>query len=374
MISPSEKKRLLAEYYKYYNLSDIPPEVLKNEEHYNLYQRPLKEKRSERPKVIAWKENAIQQSDLAEMPIDPKGYHYFLVLVELSRLRVDGELLRNKTAQSVLNAFIRIYRRGRIKPPTDRLEIDSGKEFDNELVRNLFINSIKVLMRFGEPGRHKQQSYAERVIQKIENPLLKRMTAQEMKTGITSVEWSEDFHDIVREIDRRWQREPPRIPDGPPKVDKNTVLLPEGTRVRVRLYDPISVLGKKLHGKFRIGDIRWDPEVRIIKKLILSSEQPPTYLLNGPHGRLGVSRCAYTRKELQIVPDHENPPPDSIIRGKPNRYIPEKILRQQIRNGVLQYLVKWEHYPESEATWESADKLQEDIPDMINRFLGTGKA
>jgi len=127
-------------------------------------------------------------------------------LVELSRLRVDGELLKNKTAQSVLNAFIRIYRRGRIKPPTDRLEIDSGKEFDNELVRNLFINSIKVLMRFGEPGRHKQQCYAERVIQEIEKPLLKRMTAQEMKTGITSVEWSEDFHDIVREVDRRWQR------------------------------------------------------------------------------------------------------------------------------------------------------------------------
>ena len=105
------------------------------------------------------------------------------------------------------------------------------------------------------------------------------------------------------------------------------MLLPEGTRVRVRLYDPISVLGKKLHGKFRTGDIRWDPEIRIIKKLILSSEQPPTYLLNGPHGKLGVSRCAYTRKELQIVPDRENPPPDSVIRGKPDRYIPEKILR-----------------------------------------------
>ena len=81
-----------------------------------------------------------------------------------------------------------------------------------------------------------------------------------------------------------------------------------------------------------------------------------------------------TRKELQIVPDHENPPPDSVIRGKPDRYIPEKILRQQIRNGVLQYLVKWERYPESEATWESADKLQEDVPDMINKFLDTGKA
>ena len=67
MISSSEKKHLLAKYYKYYNLSDVSPEVLKNEEHYNLYRKPLKEKRSEHPRVIAWKENAIQQSDLAEI-------------------------------------------------------------------------------------------------------------------------------------------------------------------------------------------------------------------------------------------------------------------------------------------------------------------
>ena len=129
------------------------------------------------------------------------------------------------------------------------------------------------------------------------------------------------------------------------------------------------MLGKKLHGKFRTSDIRWDPEIRTIKKLILSPDQPPTYLLNGPHGRLGVSRCAYTRKQLQIVPDNENPPPDSIIRGKPERYIPERILKQRIRKGQLQYLVKWERYPESEATWKPADGLKEDVSNLIVDFL-----
>ena len=146
-------------------------------------------------------------------------------------------------------------------------------------------------------------------------------------------------------------------------------MLSKGIRVRVKLDEPISVLGKKLHEKFRTGDIRWDPEIRTIKKLILSPDQPPTYLLNGSHGRLGVSRCAYTRKQLQIVPDNENPPPDSIIRGKPERYIPERILKQRIRKGQLQYLVKWERYPESEATWEPADSLKEDVPNLIADFL-----
>ena len=74
----------------------------------------------------------------------------------------------------------------------------------------------------------------------------------------------------------------------------------------------------------------------------------PLYLLNGPYGRLGVSRCTYTRKQLQLVPGNENPPPDSVIRGKPERYILERILKQRIRQGKLQYLVKWERYPESE--------------------------
>ncbi|GBC28599.2 chromobox protein homolog 5-like [Rhizophagus irregularis DAOM 181602=DAOM 197198] len=313
----------LENYYKYYNLSGVPARILKGEEHYNLYKKPLKEKSTERPKVIVWKPNATHQADLAEMPVDPKGFHYFLVVVEVAGKRVDAEPLKDKTANRVLNGFVKIYRRNRIKPPTHRLETDSGSEFTND---------------------------------------------QELKTGVTSVEWSEDFHNIVSKVNELWQRNPPDIPTGSPKVSKKTDLLSEGARVRVKLDEPISVLGNKLHGKFRTGDIRWNPNIRVIKKMILSPEQPPTYLLNGPHGRLGVSRCAYTRKELQVVPINEKPPPDSIIRGQPERFVPEQILRHRIRKGQDQYLVKWERYPDTEATWEPADQLKEDVPDLIRKF------
>ncbi|PKC67099.1 hypothetical protein RhiirA1_535133 [Rhizophagus irregularis] len=198
------------------------------------------------------------QADLAEMPVEPKGFHYFLVVVEVAGKRVDAEPLKDKTANRVLNGFPR------------------------------------VMMRFRKPGRHKQQSYAERAIQAIQEPLLKRMAAQELKTGMTSVKWSEDFHNVVSKVNELWQRNPPDIPTGSPKVSKKTDLLSEGTRIRVKLNEPISVFGNKLHGKFRTGDIRWNPNICVIKKMILLPEQPPTYLLNGPHGRLGVSICAYT--------------------------------------------------------------------------------
>jgi hypothetical protein len=146
----------LEKYYKYYNLSGVPVQFLKGEEHYNLYQKPLKEKRSERPRVIVWKENATHQADLAEMPIDPKGFHYFLVVVEVAGKRVDAEPLKDKTAEKVLNGFVKIYRRGHIKPPTHRLKTDSGSEFTNEQIRDFFLNSLGVMMRFREPGRHRQ--------------------------------------------------------------------------------------------------------------------------------------------------------------------------------------------------------------------------
>lgn len=360
-------------YYKLFALSDVPSTLLKNEEHANLYLKPQKIKRSERPKVLVWKVNATQQADTCKMPID-KGFEYFLVVVEIACRRIDGEPLKNKEAQTVLNAFKKIYRRHRITPPTYRLEIDNGTEFNNELVRNFFINEIGVLMRFGQPGRHKQQCFVEKAIQAIQEPLNQRMTAQELKTGEPSVEWVDDFHDIVDAVDKKWRRNPPKIPLGLPRITINDTLLPKGTRVRIKLDEPISVLGKKLHGKFRTGDIKWDPEIRTIKKLILSPDQPPTYLLNGPHGRLGVSRCAYTRKELQVVPNNENPPPDSVIRGRPERYIPERILKQRTRQGKLQYLVKWERYPESEATWESAERLEEDVPRLVNEFIGIGRS
>jgi hypothetical protein len=357
-------------YYKYFTTSGIPKKILKNEEHANLHHRPQKEKKSEQPKVLIWKANATQQADLCEMPLH-KGFNYFLTVVELACRRVDAELIKNKEAQTVLNAFKTIYRRGRIIPPTHRMEVDSGTEFNNGLIRNFFTRDIGVHIRYGEPGRHRQQCFVERANQEIQKSFIKRMNAQESLTGQPSIEWVDDFHDIVTEVDREWQRNPPAIPIGLPRITKNDILLSEGTKVRVKLEDPISVLGRRLHGRFRTGDIRWNPNIRTIKKLILSPEQPPLYLLDGPHGRLGVSRCAYTRKQLQVVPDNENYPPDSVLRGNPRVFTPEKILKQRIRQGRLQYLIKWKRYPENRSTWEPADTVKRDVPGLITIFNQT---
>ena len=165
------------------------------------------------------------------------------------------------------------------------------------------------------------------------------MAAQELLTGEISRKWSNDCLIMIKALDKRWQRTPPKCPEGLPKVFQNTELLSEGTKVRVALDEPHAVTGEKLHGTFRASDIRWDPKIHTVKKCILTPDQPPIYLVNGPHGKLGISRAAYTRNNLQIVPENENPPPASVIRGKPERYIPEKILKSRRQKNKIQYLI-----------------------------------
>ncbi|GBC43262.2 hypothetical protein PPL_12641 [Rhizophagus irregularis DAOM 181602=DAOM 197198] len=225
--------------YKYYNLSRVQARILKGEEHYNLYKKPLKKKLTKYSQVIIWRPNATHQADFAKMPVDPKGFHYFLIVVKVTGKRVDVELLKNKTANRVLNGFAKIYKRN---------------------------CRLGVMMKFEEPGRHKQQLYAEQAIQAIQEPLLKRMAAQELKTRMTSVEWSEDIHDVVNKIDEFWQRSPPDISTGSPKVSKKIDLLSEETYVCVKLDELILVLGTKLHRKFYTEDIRWNPNICVIKK------------------------------------------------------------------------------------------------------------
>jgi len=197
-----------------------------------------------------------QDSDLLEFPMDPKGYRYSHIVIDVSTRNLDGNPLKSKDAVTVLESFKEIYQRGHVNPPTFRINTDIGKEFDNSLARNYFIKDIGVLMKFGFPGKHRQQCFAEKANQAIQEPILKRMTAQEMKTGVTSVEWSDDYPLLIETLRKKWKRDPPPIPEGPPKISDKDDLLPEGTRVRVMLFEPKTVLGQKLHGKFRTGDIR----------------------------------------------------------------------------------------------------------------------
>ena len=172
---------------------------------------------------------------------------------------MDAEAIMNKKSKDVADAFKRIYRRGIIKKP-HTLTMDGGSEFKGDVLN--WLKNENIAYRYGKPGRHRQLAVVERTNQYLAAGLFRRMTAQELLTGTPSKEWVDDLPKFVQYINAKRKRKPPKQP----KTNKtqcsgdDCTLLDIGTKVRVKLDHPIdAATDKKLHGKFRITDIRYDP-------------------------------------------------------------------------------------------------------------------
>lgn len=63
------------------------------------------------------------------------------------------------------------------------------------------------------------------------------------------------------------------------------------------------------------------------------------------------------------------PPPDSVDDNGAPVYNVERLLAQRKRGGRQQYLVLWQGFPYSEASWEDAAGLGEGRAEMIRAFL-----
>ncbi len=85
----------------------------------------------------------------------------------------------------------------------------------------------------------------------------------------------------------------------------------------------------KLHGKFRDTDHRWTTDIYQVVDYIFDPHQPILYKVNKPSKK--KERVAYSRKQLQKVPENELDPNINVIRGKPNQYAVKKLLDKRKR-------------------------------------------
>jgi hypothetical protein len=188
-------------FYSDFGLSKVPKKYLDNQELYNLFKKPPKEKKNEMPRFYNFQENDTHQADLLYLPED-KGYKYCLVVVDVATRKTDAEPLKNRSASDVLAAIKRIYnnyRRKILKTP-DKLIVDSGSEFQGPFLKYFEYNKITV--RKALRGRHRQLALVERKNQIIGRILFMRMFAQELLTGETSNEWVDDLPKIIKKINK----------------------------------------------------------------------------------------------------------------------------------------------------------------------------
>lgn len=325
----------------------------------NLLKKPKKDTGVNMPKFIIEGPNISQQADLLFLPNDD-GFKYALVVTDLYNSKTDSEPLKNKESTAIKNGFETIYKRGILKMP-QVITTDSGSEFKG-VVKQYFKNN-KVYQRTALPGRHRQVGMVEKSNFKIGYALHKRMTGEELITGTPSREWTDDLPKVVSKINKKAHPRFSNLQDKPLCAGDSCKLLNVGDKVRVILNEPRAAdeSFKKLHGKFRASDIRWDPIIETIENVSLIPNQPPLYIVSNH------KHVMYTKNQLQVVkPNEQLPKTDKYVKGKHEVYKIEKILSKQKIKGVMKLEVKWVGY--KEPTWETYSKIKEDVPDMVAAF------
>jgi hypothetical protein len=290
---------------------------------------PKKEKLINSPTTDVFKMNNTHQIDLLYLP-DDDGYKYALVVVDLAQPRYIGAMpLKNKNAQSVLDAILKIYKTNKYLKMPKRLEMDVGTEFQ-EVFKEYFL-SRKLDMAYKKSGRSRQQACVESVNGVLAYYLFKRMLSNEISIdGVEIIgDWKDDINDLVNLINH-FKYKNSKLPK---KQTKRNILskngkIPVGSgeifdvgdKVRVILDKPSNIQGSRENGTFRKTDTRWDIKPKQIQQISFRPNQPIMYIVDG------INNVAYTKEQLQIVKKNEKPPNNEAI----DKYVIESIHNKKI--------------------------------------------
>lgn len=314
----------------------------------NLYAFP-KEPKKRQARVHVPEKQQIYQADLLYLPEDA-GYKYALVVVDCANHAMDAVPLRDKNANTVLNAFEKVFKGKYLKAPKFSMEVDDGKEFKGSV--QSFFKQKGIILRMGKPYRHRQQAVVEWMNYIIGKILFMLMSIDELQTGHLSKLWVKDLPDVIESINKNLTVDPRT----PKERNIREDALPVGTLVRYALDAPIQVAGEeKLIGKFRAGDIRYSVKPVKIEKIFFRPDQPLLYALEGNKTN------TYTRDQLQVYNAKEEKP-------EPRVFYIEKILERKIEKKKPVYLVKWKGFGNHRNTREPRDVLMKEVPQMVKDF------
>ena len=356
-----QKNDDIKEYYSDFRVGNRQ-KSLQDQLLYQLYKKPVKDSKASAPKIPNdIPPDMITQIDTLYLP-DDDGYKYALVAVDVGSRKTDAEPMKKLDNNTVLKALLNIYKRGIVKNPSQTIQVDSGSEFKGTFKTHFEKENIN--LRVAQAGRHRQQGLVESRNKSIGTSLLKRQTAQELLTGEPSVEWIQYLPAVLKDLNKRlavkkpWNDEKPdyNVIFAETKCEGQSCnLIPDGTMVRYQLDEPINVQGRKQHGRFRAGDVKWSIKPTVVERVQLMPAEPPMYKIRG-------KTALYTRNQLQIVNADAKLPPASVQ----SKYVVEKIIGKTKLKNKVHYEVKWKGYKDT--TLESRTDLMKDVPDLIHAF------
>lgn len=268
-----------------------------------LFNIPKKPKREDAPKYQLPTPNSFQEADLMAVPRD-KNYNYLLVVTDIGSRQTDFQPIVTKSATAIVNAFTKIYDRDIIKKPLN-MATDPGSEFTNGKVKEYFKNN-NIHHRVGRVNRHDDQAIVERRIGMIGELMHKTLTKQDLEQEKITRDWTK-FSELIKEvINEAGEVTTKKLKKEKIKNEKSDVHilggdkehdvtpLKEGDKVRVALEYPIDAEGSRLHGKWRVGDIRWEVNPSTIEQVIIRPNSPIFYKVSNHKG-------VFIRERLQPI-------------------------------------------------------------------------
>ena len=263
-----------------------------------LYQKPVKDQKKDTPSIqrSGGKAGYIYEADTLYMPND-HGYKYILVVVDAVSGKIDAEKMKDRDADAIVKAFHKIFSRGKLPTPKYEIHMDQGKEFKNHKVEQYF-KDIFVSIKWGKVDRSRHQAIVESRNKSIATALFEKQTREELKTKKLNKKWIDDMPKVIDAINehqaKQYEKRKAKPMATDPNLGKMTIILPIGTRCRIRLDKPKGVLGEKLQRGFRATDVRWSTTVHTVSNIIINVGQPILYQVDNDRS------TAYTFNQLLV--------------------------------------------------------------------------
>ena len=260
---------------------------------------------------------AVVQADLIYITEDKRGYKYILNVVDVASRALDAIPLRGRTAEDVIEGFEKIFKRKYINSSRiSTLVTDPGSEFKNDIFHK-YLTKKGIKIRHTMTARKNQTSIVEYYNGLIAKHLGQKKTSSELKENEYYDNWSEDLEKMVKVFNSKEFEKAPKLQDffGEPKIKQNEEILPEGTRVHVRLQQPIDHMvddkKERLSGKFRYGDLRYEKQTTKINRIIAVPNQPIRYMVEK------YNNVSFIRKELLLAGEEDEQPEEQKPEEQP---------------------------------------------------------
>lgn len=305
---------------------------------------------AKRPKVynpyILYRPRVLLQGDLIDMVARSKsngGVKYILVVVDSFTRMCWAEPLPDKSASNVLKAFKKIYEKtGNFK----RFMSDAGKEFLSSNFQE-FLDKNEIQYVRGNP----HAPHVERLNRTLQGKLFRYMTENETNS------WVHVLEKIVSGYNNRHHRMIGMSPKQAEEMENRSELIRNVTEYYSK------ALKKRKKANFKVGDIvSMQKDKSVFGKGYTQVFTDELFKIFKVHTNLPIPMYTLIDYNHDLSESDPKIIEENIVRGRfyENElqlanfdvFKVEKILKEQVKNGVKSVLVKWKGWPSKYNSWE----------------------